>query len=407
VSFRIAFISAEFPPDNGKGGIGTYVNQVAKAMAGYGADVHVFAGSATRQAVEFSDGFTVHWIRFSNLQQFRIDVAEYFSIIHAQQFFSILECAEIGFNALHIKKKFPDVPLVIRAHAPNYLVEHTKKTYYGFATKFRFFAGAIRRLKWDLGYWRKYHYTVDEEYRFMMMADYITCPSLAMKNWLVLNWRIAANKIDVLPNIFVPPAALLQIEAGQSINERVILFYGRLNVLKGLVNATLAMRQILKHNADWQFWLIGDDGAGPLPGTSMKQWIAAQLNQFQNRVRFIPGVLYEDMPAYLSSSSIVLLPSLFESFSYTCAEAMAAAKPVVGSRIGGMADLIADGKSGVLIHPHRVNDIVIALQQLIDSETLQLSMGREARNTIVNCTGAQTVIESFYRYYLQKTKANG
>ena len=42
---RIAFISWEFPPATGKGGIGTYVTQIAKAMACMHHDVHVFAGN--------------------------------------------------------------------------------------------------------------------------------------------------------------------------------------------------------------------------------------------------------------------------------------------------------------------------------------------------------------------------
>ena len=63
---KIGFISYEFPPDTGKGGIGTYVSQIAAAMAACGMDVHVFAGSNERTSTKLMNGYKVHRVQCNN-----------------------------------------------------------------------------------------------------------------------------------------------------------------------------------------------------------------------------------------------------------------------------------------------------------------------------------------------------
>src|SRR5690606_13718964 len=99
-------------------------------------------------------------------------------------------------------------------------------------------------------------------YLFTNCADCITAPSEAMKAWAVKNWHIPPEKIEVIPNLFSPSAALLNIPLIQGKENKKIIFFGRLNVLKGLVNATFALKKILAEHAEWKFVAIGDDGAG-------------------------------------------------------------------------------------------------------------------------------------------------
>jgi glycosyltransferase involved in cell wall biosynthesis len=406
VLFSIAFITAEFPPDNGKGGIGTYVSQLAEALAAFGAEVHVFAGSPYREETEIVRGYSVHWIKFNHLQQYREKVADCFAAVHTAAPFDLMESAEIGYNAILVKQRFPHLPLVVRAHAPNHLVEQTKRTYYNFAVKARFFLGALRRLKWDLGYWRKYNPLLDEEYKFTMMADYISCPSFAMQKWLSDQWQIEPARVDMFPNIFLPSDQLLQIDLPGKQSENIVLFFGRLNVLKGLVNATLAMKVILKRYPQWRFWLVGDDGAGPLLGTTMKKWIEEELELYADRLSFFPGVPHHEIPKYLSVANIVLLPSLFESFSYTCAEAMSAARPVIGSKAGGMAGMIEHGKSGILVNPHCVAEMVSAVQTIVENETYRNELALAARETVLSKIGSAEISRSIFQYYLNIVNLN-
>ena len=396
---RIAFITYEFPPDTGKGGIGTYVQQIAMALAANGFDVHVFCASPFRTTAENINGFKVHRVECNGVADYTKKVLNSFTPEHESSPFDLLESPEIGCNALEIKKKFPQLTLIIRLHAPNYLVESLKRTYIPFLAKLRFVAGAFKRLRWDWGYWRKYKKEDDADYQFIQLANYITTPSEAMKMWVASYWQISPVKIAVIPNIFSPSNAWLQIPIKKELMNKRIVFFGRLNALKGLVNATKGMIRILQEFPDWQFRVIGDDGMGPQADISMKAWMQNELRTVINQVEWVDGMPYESLPDAIAPSEIILLPSLFESFSYTCAEAMAAGKAIVGSKNGGMADLLQNEISGLVIDPLKHRQIYTAIKKLIINKELRYQMSINARERILNDFGAAKTVEQFIGYY--------
>ena len=396
---RIAFISYEFPPETGKGGIGTYVKQIAAALSSLSWDVHVFAGSYSPGYSQQKEGYWVHTIQCSTPHDFAYKVVDEFDNYHTIEKFDLIESAEINGNALIIKKKYPELPLVVRLHAPNYLVENLKNRYVPFFAKLRFVAGAIRRLKLDMGYWRTYHKENDRDYQFIKMANYITAPSESMKQWGVQHWGILPDKIIVIPNIFCAPDLLLNIPILKNCQYKRVVFFGRLNVLKGLVNGTKAMSKILQEYPDWKFRVIGDDGSGPSRNNSMRNFMKTELKAVLGRVEFLDGMVYDALPEAIDDSEIVLLPSLFESFSYACAEAMAAGKAIVGSLVGGMADLIQNGENGLLVDPENTNAIYLAVKKMIDDNEYRFRLSVNARKRILTDFDADKTAIVFSNYY--------
>jgi glycosyltransferase involved in cell wall biosynthesis len=260
--------------------------------------------------------------------------------------------------------------------------------------------GALRRGRWDPGYWRRYEKKKDPDYQFVQIADQITVPSEAMKEWAIKNWKLPPNQLEVIPNPFEPPTLVLDIPIAKGHPYKTIIFFGRLNVLKGLVNGTKAMKRILKKYPDWKFKVIGDDGAGPVPGgMSLKSWMQKQLQPYLNRVIFFEGVSYEKLPVLLTEGEIVLLPSLFESFSYTCAEAMAAGKAVVGSKNTGMKDMIEHNINGMLVDVQNVKEIYEALKQLIVDNEGRYKIGEQARRSIQFKYTAEKLAEDYLNFY--------
>ncbi|MEJ7589528.1 MAG: glycosyltransferase, partial [Ferruginibacter sp.] len=235
----MAFITYEYPPDTGKGGIGTYTKQVADVLGRQGWDVHVFAGSHHRQCENYENNIHIHWVRCDSPHDFRLKVLPVFQSEHSGKAFELMESPEIHGNAWEIKKAFPQVPLIVRFHAANWLVERLKKKYSSFTSRLRFVLGALLRGRWDLGYWRKYDYRNDPDYQFCLLADAMAAPSEAMIKWVAHNWKLRVPGIKLIPNLFVAPGALLQLPVPEKAIYKKIVFFGRLNVLKGLVNATL------------------------------------------------------------------------------------------------------------------------------------------------------------------------
>jgi glycosyltransferase involved in cell wall biosynthesis len=94
-----------------------------------------------------------------------------------------------------------------------------------------------------------------------------------------------------------------------------------------------------------------------------------------DEVRFCGFV--SDAPDLLSQIDIFILPSLYEGLGVAVLEAMAAGKPVIASRVGGLPELVADGETGLLVAPKNVEGLVEAIARLADDESLARAMGKK------------------------------
>jgi glycosyltransferase involved in cell wall biosynthesis len=81
-------------------------------------------------------------------------------------------------------------------------------------------------------------------------------------------------------------------------------------------------------------------------------------------------------------AAIFVLPSRSEGFGVVVAEAMAFGKPVVASRVGGLAELVDDGVTGILVPPRRPDLLRGALDQLLADADLRRRMGAAGRERI-------------------------
>ena len=392
---RVAFISYEYPPDTAIGGIGEYTRQVAGLLANAKFDVHIFAGSHIQSNTCIENDITIHRVQCTGPHNFKTNVVPYFEMEHASNPFQLIESPEIHGNAAEIKQSFPTVPLIVRLHASNWLVESFKKQYVPLNTKIRYFLGALRRGKWDLGYWRNYDYKNDADFIFVQLADFISAPTIQMKNWVSINWKINPDKIKVIENPFVENEAFKNAITDNE--EQAIIFYGRLNVLKGLITATKAMKQILKNNPGWRWIVIGDDGTAADGKASMKVWMQSQLKNVTAQVTYYDSLPNKKIPELLRQASIVLIPSLFESYSYVTIEAMCAGKAVIGSTNTGIASLIENNVTGRLANPYNNKEWKNTVQQLINDKKLRQRIGKAAREYVESKYLINTEIIAYYK----------
>lgn len=371
---RIAYISYELPPDIPKGGIGTYTLQAAALMQAAGHEVAVFCGSPSRAVHEQINGVEFYRVLCTGPDDFTEKVVPVFIAAHTERAFDLMECPEIHGNGQLIKQSFPQLPLIVRLHGPHFLVESLKKTYTSFAVKARYRLGAIRRGAFSKKL-NSYDRANDKDFAFISIADHISAPAASIKEWAMEQWGI--SRITVLPNPFTAPPLLSESKV-HTAAAKEILFFGRLNVLKGAVNFAKAMKIILQKFAEIQITIIGDDAPGPYREHSMKSWMQQELKGFESRISFHEGMEQELLYRHINAADIVVLPSLFETFSYTCAEAMAAGKAVIGSSAGGMKELLSDD-AGIAIDPYDVNAIATATEKLITDNALRIKLSENAK----------------------------
>lgn len=104
---------------------------------------------------------------------------------------------------------------------------------------------------------------------------------------------------------------------------------------------------------------------------------AAENLSISNDVEFLGFV--SDVPAFLASIDIFVLPSLFEGLGVAALEAMAAARPVVASRVGGLAEVVEDGKTGALVPPGDAAALARAIARLAAGKERLGALGGNGR----------------------------
>ena len=101
-----------------------------------------------------------------------------------------------------------------------------------------------------------------------------------------------------------------------------------------------------------------------------------------HRVRFL-GYLPE-VREVLGRTQLLVMPTVyFESFGIAAVEATAMGLPVVASRVGGLAEIVEDGRTGFLVKPGDAVELAGAVQRLMDSPDMRARMGQAGRRRAV------------------------
>ena len=132
-----------------------------------------------------------------------------------------------------------------------------------------------------------------------------------------------------------------------------------------------------------------------------------QLDLAPENVRFLGS--RQDVPDLLSALDIFVLSSETEGLPVALLEAMAASRPVVATRVGGIPQVIEDGHNGLLISPHDPAGLAKAILTLMEDSTLRESVAREGYRTIearfsTDVVGQQIV--ALYDDLLEKKDGN-
>ena len=96
-----------------------------------------------------------------------------------------------------------------------------------------------------------------------------------------------------------------------------------------------------------------------------------------NRVHFAGAVSQRELASYFASARVMVLPSLSEGLGRVVVEAMLLGTPVIGSRVGGIPDMIRDGENGFLVEAGNEAELTVALRRIYEADVS--TMGENAR----------------------------
>jgi len=137
--------------------------------------------------------------------------------------------------------------------------------------------------------------------------------------------------------------------------------------------------EMLRTRQDLEFWVVGDDTEGT-GRRAVLEGLAAELG-IAGQVRFLGH--RADIPDILRQLNLLAVPSQFEPFGRVVIEAMACGRPVVGSRDGGIPEIIDHGETGYLEAVGDYAAFARAALGLLEDRALWETMSRRGREAVV------------------------
>ena len=136
------------------------------------------------------------------------------------------------------------------------------------------------------------------------------------------------------------------------------------------------MTQIVKEIPDVKLIVIGD---GPEKQKLIKK--ASDL-RLEKNILWLGALPQTKVFECYSIMDIFVMPSLYEGFGLTAAEAMAASIPVVGTKIEGLSEVVEDGVTGILVAADDINSLSAALLNLLQHPQKAKAIGEKGRSRV-------------------------
>ena len=174
-------------------------------------------------------------------------------------------------------------------------------------------------------------------------------------------------------------------------NTLIITSIAALHERKGLKYLIEAMPALTKEFPNIKLIIVGE---GP-----QKSELENLISKFklENHVKLLGQ--QKETPKILKSSDIFVLPSLREAFGLVNLEAMLAPLPILASKVGGISEVVEDGKTGILIEPGNVEKFTEALRALIISPEKRQKMAIAGQKRVLENFSAEKMAKEYEKIY--------
>jgi glycosyltransferase involved in cell wall biosynthesis len=370
---RILFVANTLPPAD-VSGVGEQVMQLAAGLRERGHEVRVLGrGADGVRGPKLLFPLTVVPALSRELVRFRPDVVQ----VHE---------GDAGLAALRLRRARGAArrPLLVALQQVSYVEEQRAVRPIVFAGRVLGTPGPAERrfrrfkspLQIALGRWTA------------RCADVVLAPSAATARELERGY--GASDPQVLPNVtsalFDPASAPLPEEGAVPFDGRFsvsgsdgyLLFVGRLRIRKG-VEVLLEAMALLAKQPEARLLIAGDgEHRAALERRTAELGLGA-------RVRFAGRVSAAEVRALLARAAALVVPSTYEGMPLVVLEAMAAAVPVVASRVSGIPEVVLDGETGWLVPPEDPPSLARTLEELRRDRAEAARRGAAGRARVDAC----------------------
>lgn len=203
--------------------------------------------------------------------------------------------------------------------------------------------------------------------RVLQAADHVIAVSEFLRDQVVQRYQVSPERVSVQSmgidcRVFRPdrPGAH---EIRQRFGEQPLITYaGYLVPVKGLEHLIEAFARLRERLGAGHLVLIGD-----APDPAYKEVLVARVEAagLERHVTWTGALPPERLADYMAASDVFVLPSIREGLGLVALEAMACGVPVVGSRVGGIPEIVEDGETGILVEPGNASALAGAMRRAL------------------------------------------
>ena len=239
-------------------------------------------------------------------------------------------------------------------------------------------------------------------YRWMLdnVAAFIAV-SESVRESLIETLSLEPERVHIIPNWIDPlrfhpidrdaARAMFQIEGNLT-----VACIGQLTPEKGQEEFIRAAGYVVRRRSGVEFLVAGEEKEEGEPFTRHLKLIAEQIG-ILDRVRFL-GFIHH-VPELLAATDIVVVPSWDEGFSLVTIEAMAARKPVLAAKVGGLAGLIQENVNGWFFPARDAKTLGDRLSWLLSDSALRERLAAQGQQDVYNHYSRDKVIDRIEALY--------
>ncbi|HEX5105761.1 MAG TPA: glycosyltransferase family 4 protein, partial [Pirellulaceae bacterium] len=230
---------------------------------------------------------------------------------------------------------------------------------------------STRRLEWD----------VRRERWQCRRADALVTHSRAHRRTMSEELEIPEERIELIPHgVLVNPHFQRPRRAK---GPPMIVYLGRMEKRKGTLDLLKAVPTVLAKHPQAKFIFIGGDRPHCPAGRTHAQYLAEKFPAaVQQQVTLAGRLPQDEVDRWLQTADIFVAPSLYESFGLIFPEAMRWGTPVIGTRVGGIPEIITDNETGLLVDPQSPEQLASTIVRLLENRELRERLGSAGRRHV-------------------------
>lgn len=351
----VFLITHEFYPK--RGGIATFAEEIARATAGLGYDLEVWAQSAPDSAEKTDWPFRLRRLPLKGTHDLWCQFQLARELIRHRR--------SLRRATLYLPEPGPMMTMMLLQFFQAFRPQRLVLTFHG-SEILKLAGNPLRR--WLAG-------------QLIRRATRVSTLSTFTQELLLSHFPEAADRIFLTPGALRSDFAVVPPKPAAAANKVVVLTVGRLHPRKGQLR-TLQALHVLPANvrARVEYWVVGVESKGSYE-SQLRAAVAAQPDL---AVRFFGNLPDEELAAVYARADIFAMTSLnlgdsVEGFGLVYLEAAAHGLPVVAHDVGGVAEAVVDGVTGLLVSPDRPVQLAAAFERLIHDPALRKKLGAAGR----------------------------